>query len=67
MGKKYSKYEITKDGETEKKRYIDFVLTVDDRICDGHYYSRAFKRLQRLMEHPDELDIVPETVVEDIR
>ena len=67
MGKKYSKYEITKTGETEKKRYIDFVLTLDERICDGHYFSRAFKRFQRLLEHPEELDCVPKTVTEDIR
>jgi len=67
IGKKYSKYELNKLGEPEKKRYIDFILTLDERICDGHYFSRAFKRLQRLLEHPEELDIAPQTITEDIK
>ncbi len=67
IGKKYSKYEVNKLGETEKKRYIDFILTSDERICDGHYFSRGFKKLQRLLEHPDELDFAPATITEDIR
>lgn len=67
IGKKYSKYELNKTGEAEKKRYIDFVLTLDERICDGHYFARGFKRFKRLLENPEELDIAPETVTEDIR
>ena len=67
IGKKYSKYELNKLGEPEKKRYIDFILTLDERISDGHYFSRAFKRLQRLLEHPEELDIAPQTITEDIK
>ncbi len=67
MGKKYSKCELNRHGEMEKHRYMDFVLTLDERICDGHYFSRAFKRFQRLLEHPEELDIAPETIVEDIK
>lgn len=67
MGKKYTKFELDRDGEPQKKRYIDFVLTLDERICDGHYFSRAFKRFQRLLENPEELDIAPETVAEDIK
>ena len=67
MGKKYTKFELDRNGEPEKNRYIDFILTLDERICDGHYFSRAFKRFQQLLENPEELDIAPDTVAEDIK
>lgn len=67
MGKKRTKYELNKHGEVEKKRLIDFTVMCDERICDGHYYASAFKRLKRLIENPEELFLPPQTVIEDIR
>jgi len=58
---------LNKDGETEKRRLIDFTFMCDERICDGHYYTTAFKKLRRLIENPEELLKPPEMVVEDIR
>ena len=67
MGKKRTEYALNKDGEVETKRLIDFTVSCDDRICDGHYYATAFKRLQKILEHPEQLLVSPETVTEDIR
>ena len=67
MGKKRTKYIVNKDGETEKHRLIDFTIVCDERICDGHYYSCAFKQLKKLIENPEELFSPPKEVVEDIR
>lgn len=67
MGAKRTEYKINRDGETEKSRLIDFTLVCDDRICDGHYYSKAFKLLKKLIENPEQLFMPPEQVVEDIR
>ena len=67
MGKKRTEYALNKDGEVEAKRLIDFTVSCDDRICDGHYYATAFKRLQKLLENPEQLLVAPETVTEDIR
>ncbi len=67
MGKKRTKYELNKNGEVEKKRLIDFTVMCDERICDGHYYANAFKRLKRLLENPEELFLPPLSVTEDIK
>ena len=67
MGAKRTKYIINKNGETEKHRLLDFTIVCDERICDGHYYSCAFKLLKKLIENPQELFSPPDTVVEDIR
>ncbi len=67
MGKKRTKYELNKNGEVEKKRLIDFTVMCDERICDGHYYANAFKRLKRLLENPEELFLPPQSVTEDIK
>ena len=67
MGKKRTEYVLNKDGEVETKRLIDFTVSCDDRICDGHYYATAFKRLQKILENPEQLLVAPESVTEDIR
>ncbi len=67
MGAKRTEYELNKDGEVERKRYIDFTVVCDERICDGHYYATAFKKFKRLLENPEQLNSPPENVVEDIK
>ena len=67
MGGKRTEYVLDKDGQVQKKRFLDFNVSCDERICDGHYYSRAFKKLRRLLENPEELLTPPEIVVEDIK
>ncbi len=66
-GAKYVEHTINADGEIEKHKYIDFTVTCDERICDGHYYASAFKYLKNLMAHPEVLDTPPEKVIEDIK
>ena len=67
MGKKRTEFITTKEGELKKKRMIDFTVVCDERICDGHYYSNAFKKLKSLLENPERLLTPPETVTEDIK
>ena len=66
MGSKRSEYVLNKEGNVEKKRFIDFTFVCDERICDGHYYATAFKKLKKILENPDQLLLPPEEVVEDI-
>ena len=66
MGSKRTEYVLNSEGEVEKKRLIDFTLTCDDRICDGHYYASAFKLLKRILQNPEQLFEPPKSVVEDI-
>ncbi len=67
MGAKRTEYVLNKDGEPEKRRVIDFTIVCDERICDGHYYATAFKKLKRVLENPEQLLTPPETVIEDIK
>ena len=66
MGSKRTEYVLNSEGEVEKRRLIDFTLTCDDRICDGHYYASAFKLLKRILQNPEQLFEPPKSVVEDI-
>ncbi len=67
IGAKRFEYVLNKEGETEKHTLTDFTLVCDERICDGHYYATAFKKLKKLLENPEQLLTPPETVVEDIK
>ncbi len=66
-GAKYSENTLKEDGTIETHRYIDFTITCDERICDGHYYASAFKYLKSIMANPEVLDNPPEKIVEDIK
>ena len=66
FGCKYRKNEIADDGTVEKKKYIDYTVNTDERICDGFYFATVLKYLKRLLAHPERLDEVPEEIVRDI-
>ena len=65
-GTKRTEYELNKDGEVVKRRYIDMKMVTDERICDGFYYASAFKLFKRYVENPELLELPPEEVFEDI-
>ncbi len=67
MGGKRTEYILNQDGVAEKHRLLDFTVVCDERICDGHYYAVAFKKLKRLIENPELLLEAPETIAEDIK
>lgn len=66
FGKRYNKYETAKDGTPEKHTYMDYRITCDERIADGHAYSVALRYFNSLIRKPELLDTPPETIVEDI-
>lgn len=65
-GKKRSQLMMGRDGNIEERKYLDFTVCTDERICDGHYFASALKMMKDILQHPDKLDM-PVTVVEDIR
>lgn len=67
MGAKRTEYVLNRDGIPEKKRLLDLTIVCDERICDGHYYATAFKKLNKILENPSQLTTPPETVIEDIK
>ena len=66
IGPKRTEYEIDRNGETVKKKYMDYTFSTDERIVDGYYYATAFRMMKLCFNDPDKLDLPPEKVVEDI-
>jgi len=66
IGAKKKVYETNADGETVQKKYIEFKFVVDERICDGFYFSQAFRVFKGLIRNPEALDEPPAQVIEDV-
>ena len=54
------------DGTVQQKKYIDFTVTTDERICDGFYFASSIKFMKRCLANPERLDEKPESVVRDV-
>lgn len=62
---KRSEYVPNKNGELEQRKFVDFKFVLDERICDGHYYSSALKMMNDYLKHPERLD-EPTEIIPDI-
>ncbi len=66
FGKKYKEKVIGDDGFVYVKKYVDYTVTTDERICDGYYFAQALKQLKKYLANPQCLDEKAE-IVEDIK
>lgn len=66
IGPKRTEYEINRNSEVVKKKYLDYTFSTDERIVDGYYYATAFRKMKLCFSDPDQLDVPPEKVAEDI-
>ena len=66
IGPKKRIRKIGADGSVDIKKYAEYKLVVDERICDGFYFSQAFKLFRSLLNNPEELEEPPKSVNEDI-
>ena len=66
FGAKRKVTELDRDGTPVQRKYIDYKVTTDERICDGYDYAMAFKYFKKYLRHPSELEHPPEKVFEDI-
>jgi len=66
LGAKRKVRELNANGEVILKKLIDVKLVVDERICDGFYFSQAFRYFKSILRNPDMLDDPPDQIVEDI-
>jgi hypothetical protein len=67
FGAKKREFKLDADGSVTKEQYMDISFSLDERICDGFYYASALKAMKYLIRNPEELDVPPAKVVEDIR
>ena len=66
FGAKRKAYELDANGQVQERKYIDYRVTTDERICDGFYYASAFKLMNSYLKNPFILDTPVEAVVRDI-
>lgn len=59
-------YELTEEGRMVERKYVDFAVTSDERICDGFYLANSLKYLKHTIRNPQILEIPPEKVERDI-
>jgi pyruvate/2-oxoglutarate dehydrogenase complex dihydrolipoamide acyltransferase (E2) component len=66
IGPKQKEFVLDREGRTTERRFLEYSLSIDERICDGFYFSSVFWLLKELFRNPDQLDVPPERVAEDI-
>lgn len=59
------KIAVVENGETRMKRFLPIGITADERICGGAFYARFFADVVRYLNHPELLEVPPESVVFD--
>ncbi|MHC1693053.1 MAG: hypothetical protein AB9828_08505 [Sphaerochaetaceae bacterium] len=64
-GPKYAERIIDKNGQVVERKFIDFKMVGDERICDGFGMASAWKEFMRDLKHPQSLETPPEEVFED--
>ncbi len=65
-GTKRTEYQVDKNGNVIRRRFIDIKAVTDERICDGFYYASAFKLFKKYVENPSVLETPVAKVYEDI-
>ncbi len=51
------------EGDTTKmKRFLPVGITVDERVCSGAHYALFFSDMKHYLDHPELLELAPETV-----
>ena len=66
FGAKYKKNELKEDGTVVQRKYIDYKVVCDERICDGFTLASGFKLMKSYLKNPHVLDEVPCTVYHDV-
>jgi hypothetical protein len=57
---------IKDDGTVDKRRHVDLKFVLDERICDGFYFSQAYRYFKSVIRDPESLEAPPENIVDDI-
>ena len=58
--------ELDAEGNLVHRKYVDYIVNTDERICDGFYFATVLKYMKRFLAHPERLDEPVGEVVCDI-
>lgn len=53
---------VEADGKVRMRRVLPVGITADERVCSGAHYAAFFFDVIHLMDHPEELEVPPESV-----
>ena len=65
MGKKTKENIVEKNGDIRTQKSILLKFVLDERICDGFYYARSMRMLEKILSDPNDLLIPPKEVLVD--
>lgn len=60
MGKIERRHVTKKDGTVQQRRFMNFKITLDERISEGLYFARAIDLFRRYLANPTALLIAPQ-------
>ena len=66
FGAKHRELELDKGGQPVERKYMDYTVVSDERICDGYYFATAFKYFKYYLRNPELLETPPESVEDDV-
>ncbi len=58
---------VMEKGAARMKRLLPIGITADERVCSGAHYAQFFSTMNHLLNHPEELEVPPESVRFDPR
>ncbi len=53
---------VDASGHARMKRWLPIGITADERVCSGAHYAGFFGLMSHLLNHPEELEVPPESV-----
>jgi hypothetical protein len=65
MGKKTKENIVEKNGDIKTQKSILLKFVLDERICDGFYYARSMRMLEKILSEPSKLLLPPDEVLVD--
>ena len=65
MGKPRSTMELEKSGSMKRRRYLDYNVAMDSRVCNEIYMAAALKYWKFFISNPAELEHPPKRVLDD--
>ena len=62
MGSVLMEATVEPDGRVRMKRWLPIGITADERVCSGAHYAAFFADVRKYFDHPELLEVPPETV-----
>ena len=62
MGSIQKEATVEAEGKTRMRRVLPVGITADERVCSGAHYAAFFFDVIHFLDHPEELEVPPETV-----